>query len=176
MKNFITITATILVLTLALLSLTSCVKMPRDYKDARTNLKDNDYGVQGSSTPEESFILVTLVLEGMASSIKDQNSRLNALTLVDIIKSHSQEILADIKNVIVGLSNDGKGEDFVLLIYFKDKEAVERNNYYFTSLFMVLQKNEIDYDTIPIYSDALIYGDANDVLYLGTKQGLKDTN
>jgi|GEM_PF-5382745 len=176
MKKFIIAIVTLLVFILSVLTLTSCSKIPKDYKDVRSNLRRNDYDVLVCSKSDEAVDLVSGLLHELVYALDDENSIKKGENLLSFIGEDENELIKDIDYCVAGLSENGEGEDMLLVIYFDDTEALETHYNSFVEIFDLIRSNIFNVDEILVDNSDLKYRKTKNILYFGTEQAIKDAN
>ena len=172
-KTIITIT-TILVLLFSLLSLTACSKVPDNYKDVRSNLRKNGYAVEVGSNSEEALEIAYIVLESMIFGLDNEYSIEEGENLLSSFEEDYNDLIKDIDSCVAGMSENGEGEDFLMVVYFDDAEALETHYDIFVDVFDFLIDGTFDAEETLVDNDELEYGKSKNILYFGTAQAFKD--
>lgn len=175
MKKVVTILTSVLLLIICIFSLTACSKVPTDYKDARTNLRKNGYSVTVSSNSEEAAELAYYALHTAVFSLDDPSAINAGYSLLESFEEDFSDLIRDIDTCLVGISEEGDGEDMVLIVYFDDAKALSTNYDIFVSIFDLIMNNSFDSDIFLTDTKDLSYGKSKNVLYIGTKQAFKDS-
>ena len=177
MKKFIISTATILVLILSIFSLTACSKIPEDYKEVRSNLHRNGYDVLVGSTSKEAVDLSIELLFGLVYYLDEEYSSIEeGEILLSFFEEDYNALVKDIDYCVAGLSENGEGDDLLLVIYFDDPKALENHYDTFTDVFDLIRFGIFYVNQTLIDSDNLIYRKTKNILYFGTEQAIKDAN
>lgn len=176
MKKFIISTATILVLLLSVFSLFACSKIPENHKDVRSNLRRNGYDVLISSDSEEAVDLAYDLLSGCIYSLDDEDSIEDGELLLLSFEEDYNQLVKDINVCVAGKSENGKGEDLLIVIYFDDSQALETHYDIFIDVFDLIIANTFNADEFPIDNSELKYSKTKNILYFGTEQAIKDAN
>ena len=175
MKKFTMTIAVILLSFFGTLSLVACARVPDNYKDARLNLRENDYDVLVGTESDESIDVASGVLFELIYSLEDEEEMEVGETYANFLGEDELELEKDIEYAIAGLSENGEGKDFLLIIYFEDSKALATHYDDFVNVFEFLINNTFDSEVCLIENDDLEYGKSKNILYFGTAQALKDS-
>ncbi len=171
MKKTVLKITTIAMLCVFALSSVAC-SVPQDYKDARANLRDNDYEVivydkddAISSTHKSSYIL-----NFMCSALEDDVAEEIEETYEDIERDLA-EIEKDLEKVLLAVSED-KDEIFAA-VYFKENKDAKEYYKLIKDVLKVAKKEGLSSYFKDIRRDDLTYGVSGSVVYFATKEALK---
>lgn len=171
MKKTILRVATLAMLFVMVLSLVAC-SVPHDYKDARRNLRDEDYTVEVRDrddvvvSTKKSAILNILVMvldadEDVAEEVEE---------IANDIKKDLADMEKDLKKVLT--ANDEDRENMLVACYFEDaKTAFEYYGLIKDILEIAKREGLKNFDQIR-RSD-LTFGVTGCVVYFGTKDAVK---
>lgn len=177
MKRLIITIATILVLLFSISSLCACSKIPENYRETRSNLRQNGYDVLAGATPKEAVDLSVEILYGLVNSFDEEYCSIEeGEILLSCFEEDYTALVKDIDYCVAGLSENGEGSDILLVIYFDDSKSLENHYDTFVDIFDLIRFSILDIDYTPIDSDDLIYHKTKNILYFGTEQAIKDAN
>ena len=175
MKKIVTILTSVLLLIICIFSLTACSKVPTDYKDARTNLRDNGYYVSVGTNSSEATYLVYDVLETTISCLDNYEDMKKGVNLLYSFEEDVNDLLKDIDSCVFGISESGYGKDCLLIIYFDDAKALSEHYDIFANIFDLIIGGSFDFGGLIIDNSDLSYGKSKNILFIGTKQAFKDS-
>lgn len=176
MKKIVTILTSVLLLIICIFSLTACSKVPADYKDARTNLRNNGYYVSVGTNSYEATSIVYDVLDAAISYLESFEDLKKGVNLFYSFEEDVNDLLKDIDSCVFGISESGSGKDCLLIIYFDDAKALSEHYDIFANIFDLIIGSSWDgYDELLINNSDLSYGKSKNILFIGTKQAFKDS-
>ena len=165
-KIFNTLVASILLV--ACLFMVGCAKIPKDYKDARNNLKDAGYDVEVVSDFETYVYgfsgLLYVLLETEDYEYLEENYDYIWEEVYDEYKHNFEKGL---------FTMDGELYEYVIIAYF-DEVKTAKSFYNDMKDLMEDVTNSSYIDGWDGYEEDMVYGRSGKAVYFGTKTALED--
>lgn len=167
MKKIATMLLTITLLCTTVLSISSCGKVPNDYKKARSNLRDSEYDV--TITNDTDFSLSAFFYFLQINSDDDVAEEIEEA--YDEIEKKIDEYDKRFETLLEAYDEDD--ENFLFILYFEDSKSAR--NFYKTSkyIFEVVCENGLDDSFIDAKTSDYKHGYSGNAVYIGTKSALK---
>ncbi|MBQ8434301.1 MAG: hypothetical protein IJX23_05825 [Clostridia bacterium] len=168
-KTILKLTTIVMLFVLAF-SLVACSVIPQDYKEARSNLRDNDYTVNVGDKDDivDSDHEYSSVLEMITQLLEYDVIEENEESLEEL-HPELAEIEKDLDKVLAAFDEDQ--ENLLVIIYFEDASSAKEYFELIGDVFQIAKAEGLSSE-IDIRKDDLTYGVSGIVVYFGTQDAL----
>lgn len=170
MKKVVLSIVSIVLLLAMTFGLTACSIM-QDYKEVRSNLRDNDYEVETVDGEDIYYDADYSALLDVFAYLLEYDVMIEHEDEIDELHPELGKLEKYIDKVIAAKDEDY--ESLLFVVYFDDAEYA--NEYYeLIEPFFQIAKNEgLDHSEFDIAKDDLVYGKSGSVIYFGTNDALE---
>ena len=167
MKKITTMLLTITLLSATILSISSCGKVPNDYKKARSNLRDSEYTVTITEDTDVSLFAFFYFLQiksddDVAKEIKKAYE-----------ETDSEFDQCDKRFETLLEAYDEDDENFLFILYFEDSKSAKEFYKNAKDIFEIVCENGLDDSFIDAKISDYTHGRSGNAVYIGTKSALK---
>lgn len=171
MKKTILRVMTFAMILIIAFGLVAC-SVPHDFKEARSNLRDNEYTVTVYNKDDVVISNKYSLILGMLSSYvyDDEDTTKEINKIVDDIQNRILHLEKDLDKVLIAVDEDN--ENILFALYFEESKTAREYYDLIEEIFKIGKREGLEaFDEIK--KSDLTYGVTGAVIYFGTKDAVK---
>ena len=175
-KTIIAIAAVIIIMTIALAISSSSI--PGDYKKLRQNLRDLNYEVETYLDKDDALMCFTMMVNSLTyyedEDLEDEVDKIYENLADTTNESDVEDIPKSVDCAVMAV--DEYEENFIVVIYFDDSKYAKTFFEMCKPLLEFIKENGSDsYEFRNIKRDDFVFAQKDNIVYLGTKNAVKDS-
>lgn len=169
MKKTILRTMTFVIILIIALGLVAC-SVPHDFKEARSNLRDNEYTVTVYNKDVVISNKYSVILKMLSGYVYDEDTTKEIDKIVDEIQNRILRLEKDLEKVLI--AGDEDYENILFALYFGESKTAREYYDLVEDIFAIGKREGLNaFDEIK--KSDLTYGVTGAVVYFGTKDAVK---